>query len=119
MQLIRPTFGFKLIYLEFAEYIRSGLPNFAAILANADGCTPDTFLDPVNVSNDMIRKGLSLHGCWHYNLGRTHAIMDTVRQTADKLDKLITHRFPIAQIEDAFKLQRTGDCGKVLLCPWE
>ena len=45
--------------------------------------------------------------------------MKTIKRSSDLIDKLITHIFPLSRVEDAFKLQMTGKCGKVLLHPWE
>jgi hypothetical protein len=32
---------------------------------------------------------------------------------------LITHRFPMSRVREAWELQLTGECGKVVLHPWE
>ena len=44
-------------------------------------------------------------------------MMQRVRDARPLLDKLTTHRFAIAEVNDAFALQETGRCGKVLLYP--
>lgn len=74
---------------------------------------------PVNGSNDMIRKGLTLHGSWHFRMGDVPRILQVIRACGADLDRLITHRFPIDRVGAAFELQTTGQCGKVLLKPWE
>jgi L-iditol 2-dehydrogenase len=71
----------------------------------------------VKVSDDLIRNGLTLHGAWHWNLTDTAVIMETIHRSAGLIDKLITHTFPLPKVEEAFKLQVTGQCGKVLLHP--
>jgi len=73
----------------------------------------------IKVSDDMIRKGLTLHGAWHYNLADTPRIMRIIADSADKLDKLITHTFAMSKVSEAFGLQLTGQCGKVVLHPWD
>lgn len=73
----------------------------------------------VHVSNDLIRKGLTLYGGWHYNHSETQNIMQVIRRSSALLDKLITHSFPMSQVQDAFELQLTGNCGKVILHPWQ
>lgn len=73
----------------------------------------------LRVSDDLIRKGLTLHGAWHWNLQDTALLMDTISRSAQLIDKLITHTYPLEQVEDAFKLQMTGRSGKVLLHPHE
>lgn len=71
------------------------------------------------ISRDMIRKGLTLHGSWHYNMKDTPKIMKVIAANRDKLEQLISHRFPIDDAQQAFELQLTGQCAKVLLQPWE
>ena len=73
----------------------------------------------VKASDDFIRKGLTLHGCWHYNYGDIPRIFDVIRANTDRLDKQITHAFGLNDIQKAFELQLTGQCGKVLLLPWK
>ncbi|MCY4071629.1 MAG: zinc-binding dehydrogenase [Chloroflexi bacterium] len=79
-------------------------------------CADDT---PVKISQDMIRKGLRLIGSWHYNLADTPRMMAMISQVGDKLDQLITHRYPIDDIQSAWETQLSGQCGKVILQPWE
>lgn len=71
----------------------------------------------LQVSNDLIRMGLSLHGAWHWNLRHTDKLMETIQRAAGLIDILITHTYVLEQVEDAFKLQLSGQCGKVLLHP--
>jgi L-iditol 2-dehydrogenase len=73
---------------------------------------------PILVSDDMIRKGLTLRGSWHYPLHGTPKLMRIIRETAASLDKLITHVFPMDDVGKAFELQLTGKCAKVVLHPW-
>jgi len=72
----------------------------------------------VCVSDDMIRKGLTLHGVWHYNLSAVPKMMKTIAETRDLLDMLITHVFSMSRVQEAFELQLTGNCGKIILQPW-
>lgn len=72
----------------------------------------------IAVSRDMIRKGISLHGSWHYNLADTPRVMELIARAAGQLDKLITHRYPMSRVQDAWELQVSGECGKVVLDPW-
>ena len=73
----------------------------------------------LKISNDMIRKGLTLYGAWHYNLGDIPRMMKIISDTLEKLDKLITHTYPMSRVEEAFKLQMGGQCGKIVLHPWD
>lgn len=73
----------------------------------------------VKVSDDLIRKGLTFYGSWHWNLKDANKMMDTIANNINLITKLVTHKFALTEAEDAFKLQMSGDCGKVLLHPWE
>jgi threonine dehydrogenase-like Zn-dependent dehydrogenase len=74
---------------------------------------------PITVSPDMIRKSLSLIGQWHYSLNDWDQMMQVVRDCGDKLDVLISHRFPMSQVQDALALSATHECGKIVLDPWQ
>ncbi len=71
----------------------------------------------VRVSADLIRKGIALRGAWHYRLGDFPALMKVIEGSAAKLDLLITHAFPLTEVKEAWELQLTGRCGKVILRP--
>ena len=68
--------------------------------------------------DNMIPDGLTLHGCWHWNLHDQSRMWQVVRASRDRLDRLISHRFAMSQVKEAWELQLTGQCGKVLLDPW-
>lgn len=72
----------------------------------------------IKVSDDMIRKSLTVFGSWHFNLADAHRIMEVIRGSRNLLDKVITHTFPMAKVQDAWELQTRGECGKVMLHPW-
>ncbi len=79
-------------------------------------CGEDT---PLRISDDMIRKGLTLVGSWHYNLADSPRVMKMIADIGPQLDKLITHRFALDDIQRAWETQLNGQCGKVILQPWE
>ncbi len=70
------------------------------------------------VSPDMIRKGINLMGSWHYNMKGALDIMGIIARNGKKLDRFITHRFPIDEIQHAWETQVTGECAKVVIQPW-
>jgi L-iditol 2-dehydrogenase len=72
----------------------------------------------MEVSRQLIRKGLNLFGIWHYNLNGVPKLFDIVRSSKGLIDSLITHSFPIDKIQDAWELQLSGNCGKVIINPW-
>ena len=79
-------------------------------------CSDDT---PLRISQDMIRKGLKLIGSWHFNLADSPRLMTMIGEIGEQLDKLITHQFAIDDIQTAWETQLSGQCGKVILNPWE
>ena len=68
---------------------------------------------------EVINKGLTLHGTRHYNLADTSAMIRMITQVMEQLDTFITHAFPMSQIQEAWELQCTNNCGKVVLNAWE
>jgi L-iditol 2-dehydrogenase len=72
----------------------------------------------LGVSHDLIRKGLTLHGVWHWNLTDAPRMMQMIAACGGLLDRQITHTFPLERVADAWELQLTGECGKVILHPW-
>lgn len=74
---------------------------------------------PLRISPDMIRKGLTLIGSWHFSMRDTIRMMDMIGELTDELDKLISHTFPLDQIQQAWETQLSGECAKVILRPWE
>lgn len=73
---------------------------------------------PVVISRDLIRKGIHLIGSWHYNLNDYPKLMKVI-QTSPLVDKLVTHRFPMSRIEEAFTESARQMSGKILINPWE
>jgi threonine dehydrogenase-like Zn-dependent dehydrogenase len=71
-------------------------------------------------ASSLVYKGLTVHGAWHWNHFRhSERMMKTIRGTRHLLAKTITHRFPMSRVKDAWELQLTGRCGKIILHPWE
>ena len=73
---------------------------------------------PLRISPDMIRKGLTLVGSWHYNLADTPKMMRMIADMGDTLGSLISHTFPLDQVQQAWETQVSGNCAKVILKPW-
>lgn len=68
---------------------------------------------------NMVPDGKILQGSWHWNLRDAQKIMQMIRDCHDLIDKQITHSFPMTKVQDAWELQLSRNCGKVLLKPWE
>ncbi len=73
---------------------------------------------PLKISPDMIQKGLTLHGAWHYNLSRFPEIMKVI-QHSPLIDQVISHVFPLSKIQEAFEVSASHDCAKIILKPWQ
>ena len=72
----------------------------------------------IRVSPDMIRKGLTLIGSWHYNLSDFPSVMKVI-QESPLIDLLVSHVLPMSQIQAAFELSASHETAKVILKPWE
>lgn len=73
---------------------------------------------PIKVSPDMIRKGLTIHGSWHYNLALYPKILQVIQRSSVVCD-LISHVYPMSQVQEAFELSASQQNAKILLRPWE
>jgi threonine dehydrogenase-like Zn-dependent dehydrogenase len=73
---------------------------------------------PVQASRDLIRKGLTIVGSWHYNLNEFPRIMQVIRRSP-LLDLLVSHTIPMSRIQEAFELTASHRSAKVILQPWE
>lgn len=72
----------------------------------------------MRVSPDLIRKGLTLLGSWHYNLSYFPAIMKVI-QESPLIDLLLSHVLPMSRIQEAFELSASHQTAKIILKPWE
>lgn len=70
-------------------------------------------------TGNMVPDGRTLQGSWHWNLKDAPRMMQLIDECALLLDRQITHTFPMARVQEAWELQLTGQCGKILLHPWE
>ena len=74
---------------------------------------------PIN-ARDVNRKGLTVHGCWHWNHQRdARVMMGTIRGAKSLLDKVITHTFSFGEVQQAYETRASNQCGKIILHPWE
>jgi threonine dehydrogenase-like Zn-dependent dehydrogenase len=71
----------------------------------------------LRASPDMIRKGLTLLGAWHYNLADFPRVMQVI-QESPLIDLLISHVMPMSSVQEAFELSASHQCAKVVLQPW-
>ena len=71
----------------------------------------------IRVSPDMIRKGLTLLGSWHYNLNEFPHIMQII-QESPLIDLLVSHTFPMSRVQEAFECSLSRESAKIILDPW-
>jgi len=71
----------------------------------------------LRISPDMIRKGLTLIGSWHYNLQDYPRIMQVI-QESPLIGHLISHTLPMSDIQTAFELSASHETAKIVLQPW-
>lgn len=71
----------------------------------------------IRISPDLIRKGLTLIGSWHYNLNDFPKVMQVI-QASPLIDLLISHTLPLSQIQQAFECSAAHDSAKIILDPW-
>lgn len=72
----------------------------------------------ITVSPDLIRKGLTLIGSWHYNRNVFPKVMQVI-QRSPVIEQLISHIMPMSRIQEAMELCASHDTAKVILKPWE
>ncbi|MGH9258927.1 MAG: L-threonine 3-dehydrogenase [Acidimicrobiales bacterium] len=71
---------------------------------------------PLDLANDVIFKGLTLYGVIGRRMYETwHQMQRFLAAGTFDPRPVITHRFPLAKIDDALAAIRAGDAGKVIL----
>jgi len=68
----------------------------------------------LSISEDFIRRDITAFGAWFYHFGEYEAMLDLYRKGLP-IARLVTHRFPLMQGAEAFRLFAAGQTGKVLL----
>jgi threonine dehydrogenase-like Zn-dependent dehydrogenase len=67
-------------------------------------------------SPDIIHDQKTIYGSWVTNIWRMEELVERlVRWNIHPAD-LITHRFPLAKVAEAYSLMASGKCGKVAVC---
>jgi threonine dehydrogenase-like Zn-dependent dehydrogenase len=92
-------------------------------LARAGGaCVSAGFAEPrgkmeIDPFRDIGRKNLRLQGVWVSEVRHTHMALQLILGRKDDFKKLITHRFPLAQANDAIQAMKTKEAVKAVLLP--
>jgi propanol-preferring alcohol dehydrogenase len=69
---------------------------------------------PVNVSRHLIHKDLTLMGNWVFDFDAYFDMMDTIVDQGIDLERAVTHRFSLAEAEEALAVADSGRAGKVV-----
>ncbi len=69
----------------------------------------------LDLANDVIFKGLRLHGIFGRRLWQTWYQATGLLASGLDIRPVITHRLPLGRFREAFELMRSGTCGKVIL----
>lgn len=72
----------------------------------------------LRVSPDLLRKGLTVYGSWHYNLNDYRGIIEVIRRSP-LMESLVSHVLPMSHIQEALELSAAPEHAKILLHPWE
>jgi len=66
-----------------------------------------------NPSPDIIHNQKTIYGSWVTNIWRMEELVERLVRWNIHPEDLITHRFPLEQVGEAYKLMASGKCGKV------
>jgi threonine dehydrogenase-like Zn-dependent dehydrogenase len=67
--------------------------------------------------HDIGRKNLRLQGVWVSETRHTHMALQLILSRLEDFKKLITHRFPLSQANEAIKVMKTKEAVKAVLLP--
>jgi 2-desacetyl-2-hydroxyethyl bacteriochlorophyllide A dehydrogenase len=71
----------------------------------------------LDVSNDLIHRNVTLLGSWVTSTWRTAELLERLVAWDLHLDVLVTHRFPLADVAEAYAVADSGVAGKVCVQP--
>ena len=64
-------------------------------------------------SPDIIHDQKTIYGSWVTNIWRMEEVVERIVRWGIHPEELITHRFPLEEVSDAYALMASGKCGKV------
>ncbi len=67
-------------------------------------------------SPDIIHDQKTIYGSWVTNLWRMEDLVERLVRWNIHPEELITHRFPLDKVAEAYALMASGKCGKVAVC---
>ncbi|MBK8947166.1 MAG: zinc-binding dehydrogenase [Ignavibacteriae bacterium] len=66
-----------------------------------------------NPSPDIIHDQKTIYGSWVTNIWRMEELVERIVRWGIHPEDLITHRFPLDKVEEAYAVMASGKCGKV------
>ena len=74
----------------------------------------------LDIANDIVFKGIHIYGVVGRKIYDTwYQVKELVESGKLHLDDIITHQFPLSQINQAAEIMGSGNCGKIVLIPDE
>ncbi|MEM1108939.1 MAG: zinc-binding dehydrogenase [Planctomycetota bacterium] len=70
----------------------------------------------LNPSPDMIHDQKTIYGSWVTSIWRMEELIEKIVRWGIHPSDLVTHRFELDDVAEAFALMASGDCGKVSVC---
>ncbi len=67
-------------------------------------------------SRDIIHDQKTIYGSWVTNIWRMEELLEKLVRWKIHPEDLVTHRFSLDQVSDAYELMNEGRCGKVAVC---
>ncbi|HYN30711.1 MAG TPA: zinc-binding dehydrogenase [Dermatophilaceae bacterium] len=68
-----------------------------------------------DVSPLLIHRQVSLHGSWVSSLGHMRELLDLLARWGEHPERIVTHRYPLADAAQAYAVADAGAAGKVVL----
>ena len=69
-----------------------------------------------NPSPDIIHDQKTIYGSWVTSIWLMENLVEELVRWNLHPDKLVTHRFPLSKVSEAYDLMDKGNCGKVAVC---
>lgn len=72
----------------------------------------------IDLSNDVVMRGVSIYGVAGRIMYKTwHQVSGLIQSGKLDLEKIVTHVFPLTEIDQAMKIMNSGNSGKIVLIP--
>lgn len=69
-----------------------------------------------NPSPDMLHDQKTVYGSWVTSIWKMEDLVERLVRWGIHPEDLVTHRFPLEKVDEAYRLMASGKCGKVAVC---